>query len=154
MQETQLESYLCSLKSQLKSFSPAEREAEIREVRQHLEALIAWHLQQGQNSAEATRLAICQFGRAERLGRDLNIGKQQNRFETSIRWVGQGFLIWCGLWLAELLFFSSMNNKPTDVPYYLSDRVLWAAVLATAALFCGHFYDKAMKKRKASRVCA
>jgi hypothetical protein len=152
MQNTLLEKYLDSLGARLKGLSATQREGQIREVRGHLEALIEGHIGQGRSRDDATQLAIAQFGKAEKLGRELNGVAVGERVHSSIHWVAKGFFIWLCLWGLEFTFFSSMNNKPTDFPYQLGDRLLLSAVLATPALFGGHFYDKIVKKWQSRRT--
>ncbi len=153
MRHNLLDEYLDDLERRLKS-APEQKEAEVREVRGHLEALIAAHIQRGHDSETAMNWALQQFGKAEQLSGDLNHVTRQKEFKKSAQWIGKSLLVWCGLWGAEFAFFSSMNNQPTDFPYLLNDRLVLSAVMATPALFGGHFFDKAVKKWRSRRQIA
>lgn len=147
MQNIRLESYIHSLESGLKRLSPAEREAQLLEVRGHLEALVASHIAQGKSPDEAARLAIRQFGAPEVLGRDLNQVALQKRFEVSALGFGKGLLLWSCLFGVNFLFYASMNDKPTDFPFSLKDQLLWSAIPATF----GFSFVSMLRKRKLRR---
>lgn len=66
-----LEQYLNQLRGSLRGMPAEEREAEVREVQQHLELLIAQRMEDGASPAEATRVAIEQFGAPTSHARDL-----------------------------------------------------------------------------------
>jgi hypothetical protein len=147
MQNIRLENYIQSLESGLKRLSPAEREAQLREVRGHLEILIASHIAQGQTPDEAARLAIRQFGAPERLGSELNRVAIRQRFASGALGFAKGLLLWSCLFGVNLLFYASMNDKPTDFPFLLKDQLLWSAMMATF----GFFSISMLKKRKTRR---
>ena len=152
MQSKQLDSYITTLGSRLKAMSKLQREEEMHEVRQHLEALVVWHMQQGQNQDEAVRLAIRQFGQAERIGGELNQASVRTRINTVVNIAGKFLVFWFCIATTQFLFFTSMNDKPTDFPYTLEDRLLRSAVLATGALVGFYFVMKNKKRNDAKRT--
>lgn len=66
-----LDKYLQTLAHELRGLPQARRESELREMRQHLEAIVARLMEGGASEAEATEAAIAQFGAARKVGREL-----------------------------------------------------------------------------------
>ncbi|PQV63473.1 hypothetical protein B1R32_11134 [Abditibacterium utsteinense] len=145
MQNTQLENYLRNLKARLHGLTSVQRESEMREVQQHLEALVAWHIQQGKSPDDATQAAIQQFGAPTKLGSELNGIAFGKRVVSKCAWVGRAFLIWC-CWAAGQFLLLSMNEKPSDSPHLLWSHWITSAMLATWVLFSNPLIDKAVKK--------
>ncbi|PQV63472.1 hypothetical protein B1R32_11133 [Abditibacterium utsteinense] len=157
MQNTRLENYMKSLKARLSKLTSVERESEMREVEQHLEALIAWHIHQGKSPDDATRAAIRQFGKAERLGRDLNGIAFGKRFASKSAWIGRKLLAWCGWAALQFIVISLttswlMNGKGSYDPDRLRDYWITSAMMATSLLFSMHFTEKAVRNWKARRT--
>jgi len=69
--DKKLETYLQTVQSELGEMREARREGELREMRQHLEAIIARLTEGGLSEEEATEAAIAQFGEARQVGREL-----------------------------------------------------------------------------------
>jgi uncharacterized membrane protein len=140
----QLEAYLNTFATRLGKLPGAQRDDELREIQQHLELLIASHREQGKSEEEAVRLAISQFGRAEKIGRDLSeANSKSNKAHSAVSAV----VVTSVSMFVAYGFFSLMNDKSTDFPYHESDKILLAAVLAMAGFSIRHLLDK--KKIKA-----
>ena len=148
MKNTPLENYLNSLEAGLKRLTPAEREAQLCEVRGHLETLIASNIVQGQTREEATRLALQQFGAPETLGRELNQAAWRQSFGSRAFSFAKGSLIWSFWFGVQFWIYTSANDKPNDFPYHLQDRLLWSAVVASI----GFFGVSALRKRRLLRA--
>ncbi|MBV9865750.1 MAG: hypothetical protein JO316_10390 [Abitibacteriaceae bacterium] len=69
---SQLEAYLHRVEAQLHSLPAEKRAAELRELRQHLEAMVARLSNDGLNQQEAVETALAQFGDAHHLGQALH----------------------------------------------------------------------------------
>jgi len=82
MANSQLEHYLKTIESRLQNLPPAQRQEELLEIRQHLEALVAGHHLAGLSEAEAVVAAIRQFGHAEQVGQELSKATQQKRIRS------------------------------------------------------------------------
>jgi uncharacterized membrane protein len=67
----QLETYLEQLAHGLQSLPPEQREAELSEMRHHLESLATQLIENGESPQEAMRSAIHQFGQPSANGKDL-----------------------------------------------------------------------------------
>jgi uncharacterized membrane protein len=140
----QLEEYLNTLAVRLGKLPAAQREEELCEIRQHLELLVASHREQGRSEEEAIRLAISQFGRAEKIGHDLG---QAGR-KSDVAHSATASIIICSVcMLIAYSFFSLMNDKPTDFPYHQSDKLILAAVLTLTGFSLRRLLEK--KKIKA-----
>jgi hypothetical protein len=148
MKNEPLEAYFATLEKRLKCLSPVERTAEIGEVRQHLEALKRYHLQQGASESEATRLALQKFGKAEAVGAELSRAWRQNRFKSKLRSAARYCVFWLGLTAVQFLFFAAMNDKSSDFPYGYGEQLLLAISFANIGL-CGNLaYRKVMRKSR------
>lgn len=79
MANSPLDHYLETIEARLQGLLPARRQEEMREIRQHLEALVAGHRIAGLSEEEAVAAAIRQFGHAEQVGQALNQASQQQR---------------------------------------------------------------------------
>lgn len=67
----QFDEYMRAIEARLRSLPPADRAAELLEVRQHLEALAQAQQDAGMGEEDAWRAALCQFGDAAAVGRSL-----------------------------------------------------------------------------------
>lgn len=72
-----LSKYLQSVAHELRALGPQKREEELREVKQHLESLMARAIESGASEEEAARSAIAQFGSARKIGRKLRRASQK-----------------------------------------------------------------------------
>jgi hypothetical protein len=148
MKNEQLDAYVNALGARLKGLAPQQREEEMQEVRQHLESLVSWHMQEGKPVDEAVGLAIRQFGRAESVGKGLD----QARSGVRLKFMRRAILKAIGLWLGQavliFLFFMSMSDKPTDFAYLLKDKLVWALLLAAPTVSA--FWSKRMLQKLAS----
>ena len=142
MQNAQLDAYINTLGSRLKALNPLQREEEMREVRQHLEALTLWHLQQGKNQDEAVELAIKQFGRAEQIGSAINKVPAQKRIWQNAGVISQLFCAW--LFIATIQFLATywMNGNTAD-SHDLWDRLTISGWMS--AIMCCGFFFKVLK---------
>jgi len=71
----QLEDYLSKIEKQLAALPAEQREEELREIRSHLQQMIAENIARGDVADEAIAQALEQFGPAGKLGRDLKVAK-------------------------------------------------------------------------------
>lgn len=142
--QKQLEEYLNQFALRLSKLPSAQREGELREIRQHLEALAASHRHEGKSEEEAIHLAISQFGRAEKIGRDLNRANSRNDLASTAAaiCIQVSFCM-----LLAYGFFALVNDKPTDFPYHQSDKLILAACLALAGVSIKRMLER--KKVKA-----
>lgn len=67
-----LEQYIETVETRLRALPPEQRNNEVEEIRQHLESMVAAHVELGYGEQEAVELSLTQFGKAERVGKDLN----------------------------------------------------------------------------------
>lgn len=82
MANSHLDHYLEIIEGRLKRLSPARRQEELLEIRQHLEALAAGHRIAGLSEEEAEKAAIRQFGHAEQVGQELSNVSQRRRMRA------------------------------------------------------------------------
>ncbi len=66
-----IERYLKQVERQFKGLTSEQREAELREIGQHIQAIVDESEQQGLCHAEAVREALRQFGAPHKVGREL-----------------------------------------------------------------------------------
>lgn len=67
-----IESYLTQVGQHLRRLSTTERAEELREIEQHLQALVEQGQERGLNQNEAIKTALSQFGSSRKVGRELN----------------------------------------------------------------------------------
>lgn len=82
MANSQIDDYLKIIEDRLKRSSPARRQEEMLEIRQHLEALVAGHRIAGLSEEAAEKAAIRQFGHAEQVGQELSNVSQRQRLRA------------------------------------------------------------------------
>lgn len=125
-----IERYLTQVEKRLKSLSTEQRSEELRELGQHLQALVEERQENGQSEAEAVKAAMRQFGEPGRVGRDLNEGVrlhvQPYRLPLSLSITS--FIIAVHPVVALLLFLAS----------FLQSRGLWDAEVNAYGI--GFFY--------------
>ena len=130
MDNSPLDRYIADLGARLRALPPAARDEELREVRQHLDALVAGHLAQGQSEEEAIEAALRQFGRAEQIGRQLLRAWEKNRVPR----------LWLHavayLFMVALIYgaFATANDQPTDFPRWVGTQILLALTLPAGTL--------------------
>lgn len=129
MDDRRLEHYITTLGKRLQSLPQSQREEDLREVRQHLEALVAGHVMRGMSEADAVAAALRQFGRAEQIGKELAAAQQPNRAGL---W--RPLLMYACCVLVIFIFFVTANDKPTDFPYGWVEQLLMALVLPAGVL--------------------
>ena len=66
-----LNKYLQAVAHELRGLEPEQRESELREMRGHLEAIVARLMEGGLSEEEAVEAACAQFGAARKVGREL-----------------------------------------------------------------------------------
>ena len=69
--DKRLDKYLQSVAHELRTLPEERREEELREIRQHLEAIVARLRDGGVGEAEAVEAATAQFGHAHKVGHEL-----------------------------------------------------------------------------------
>ena len=135
----QLEDYLNTFALRLDKLPVAQREEQLHEIQQHLEASIASHREHGKPEEEAIGLAISQFGRAEEIGRDLN--RSVNKISTKRAAIS--LLTQCAVCTFVIYgFFSLSNDKPTDFPFHQDAKLVMAVVLALAGISIRRLLEK------------
>ncbi len=130
MADQRIERYLATIAGRLRSLPPSLREEELREVRQHLDALVASHRARGADESAAVDAALRQFGRPERIGRQ--IGTVWARRRPPRLW--PALVSYPLLVVAIFAMFTLLNDRPTDFPYELGDRLVLAMALPAALL--------------------
>ena len=70
--DKKLESYLQTVELELGNLETEQRDSELREMRQHLEAIVARLVEGGLSEREAIEAAIAQFGSARNIGDELS----------------------------------------------------------------------------------
>ena len=80
-----LDKYLQAVAHELRGLEPEQRESELREMRGHLEAIVARLVEGGLSEEEAVAAACAQFGAARRVGRELRRAsrKRDSRAKTA-----------------------------------------------------------------------
>ncbi len=71
--DSRLEKYLQTVEVELDGLREQQRESELREMRQHLEAIVARLVEGGLSREEAIEAATAQFGAARSVGRELRV---------------------------------------------------------------------------------
>jgi hypothetical protein len=128
MDDRRLDHYITTVSKRKRSLPAAQREEDLREVRQHLEALVAGHVMRGMSEAQAVDAALRQFGRAEQIGQDLAVAQQPSRP------LWHYLLMYACCVLLIFGFFATANDKPTDFPYGWAEQLLLALVLPAGVL--------------------
>ena len=72
MAHDQIERYIAAVAERLQMLPADQREQDLREIRQHLEALAAGYTAQGMDETAAAAEAVRQFGHAEQRGAELD----------------------------------------------------------------------------------
>ena len=140
-----MERYLSSVSSHLKDLPADERDEQLREMRQHLESLVAAHRASGLNQDEAVSAALNQFGDSQRIGSQLRHASKQHRLPNLWLYVG----IYLSAVILTLGVFISANDKPTDFPYGLTNQIILAMVLPAGTLAIGLItYHRAKRARR------
>lgn len=127
MPNAQLDHYLETLEGRLKRLTPARRQEEMQEIRQHLEALAASHRIAGLSEDEAAEAAIRQFGHAEQVGQALSQASQQQRMRSL-------WLILIYILTVALIFGIFVIN---DAPDTLFEKLVMAFSLPGGVLGLG-----------------
>ena len=73
---SQLEQYLKTVEQNLHALPAEERDNELNEIRSHIESLVEAHREIGNTEEEAVARTLAQFGRAQKLGKDLTQAHQ------------------------------------------------------------------------------
>ena len=130
MDNPEVERYLAAIDVRLRALPPTRRDEELRELRQHLAALVDGHRARGLSEDEAVAMALRQFGRAEQIGQDLHEAWARPGQPQLWPWV------FAYLGFVALIFgaFATANDQPTDFPYHLGDQLLLALALPAGTL--------------------
>ena len=126
----ELERYIAEIGMRLGALPAARRDEELRELRQHLTALVEGHRARGLSEDAAVAAALRQFGRAEQLGQDLHAAWARPRLPRLWPWVG-AYLV-----LVALIFgaLATANDKVTDFPNNVGGQLVLALVLPAGTL--------------------
>ncbi|HEY8598974.1 MAG TPA: permease prefix domain 1-containing protein [Thermomicrobiales bacterium] len=130
MDNPQVTAYLDTVRQQLGSLSADRRDEEMREIRQHLELLIAAQRAQGFGEDAAAATALRQFGHAEQIGRQLQraeMNARQPRLWPLLLFYACSVVLIFGL-------LATANDKPTDFPASLAGQLVLALVLPAGML--------------------
>ena len=147
MHEDPVDAYLAGVARQLAALPADERDEELRELRQHLDALVAGYRATGLEPEAAARAAVERFGEPERIGRGLRkvADRYRRRADPALRWkralVG-------GVTVTMIHAVSSLSTADDG-----SERVEFAAVLSsglvvTALISLG---ARAVNRRRSAR---
>ena len=142
MANSQLDHYIETIEARLKSLSPARRQEEMQEIRQHLEALVAGHRIAGLSEDEAVEAAIRQFGHAEQVGQELS---------KASRWQGmRSFwlpLVYILTVAVNLVIFAINDNPDTWFAKLVMAFSLPAGILALGVAEVVQNYWRARNKQ-------
>jgi len=122
--QNKLEKYLSQIESHLTELSAAEREAELREVRSHLEMMIKQNVARGYDSNNAVEKAFEQFGSAEKIGRDLRFAPNSvsKRWRTLVvKMIAFNTIVLFAILVAWLLYPSGYISPRTSLLPWFSD---------------------------------
>lgn len=129
MANPRLEQYVETIRLRLKSLPAQQRDEEVREIRQHLDALVAAQTAAGLSEDQAVDVAIRQFGHAAEIGNDLRQSQPQR-----LRGMMPVVAIYAVSVVLILVFFVTANDKPTDFPYDMADKLVLACILPAGIL--------------------
>jgi hypothetical protein len=151
MSDTTVNEYLAQLSARLKALPADRREEELREIRQHLDALVAGHVHRGKTEAEAVQAAIRQFGHAERIGAELGDACARAG-ETRSWWKSllvQSLVFVC--YFAMVFGFFTSITGPGDLPFIkLENRLLISLTLTSLAFVVNTLaYQARLRSRRA-----
>ena len=107
-----LDKYLQAVAHELRGLEPEQRESELREMRGHLEAIVAQMMDGGVSEEEAVGAAIMQFGEARRVGRELQRGggRQEPRWRVAAAVAGAAILyLFLNVW--SLAFIARLGSQ-------------------------------------------
>lgn len=134
-----LETYIEQFSQSIRSLPVEEREAELREVRHHLESLVTQYMEAGQSLEEAMRSAIRHFGPPATTGEELRRAWRRGRqraarqaFKRNLRVVvgthqGQAVINWPGLLLLVALILVINSVGMGALSYALTRDVFFLA---------------------------
>ncbi|WP_110513268.1 HAAS signaling domain-containing protein [Herpetosiphon llansteffanensis] len=126
-----IERYLKIVAAELSNLPAAQRADEIREIRSHLEALVAQALQQGADRSTAVTTALAQFGSADQLGRILSTTWQRHHATAHVAW-WQLLLIYIVGVAVTLGMLVLIGDVPSNFPSNFLPvlyKALWIAAL-------------------------
>jgi hypothetical protein len=116
-ESNRIDDYLLRIESRLDIYAPDVREGILRELRQHIEALVATNEANGCERDVAITAALDQFGSIEQLAHRFR------RAHTQMAWRAHPFLflgaplLWCGsLLTAGLVTGREINTAATEIP--------------------------------------
>ena len=124
--DNRLNEYLQKLEAALGALGVEQRTGELREMRQHIEAMVARQIELGQSPDEALTEALEQFGPPQRVGRSLcaaRAGESPGRVLTAV--LGA---------LTIYVWFSGMSSLLFGAAQGLLGWVAWLIPLVMAVL--------------------
>lgn len=129
-ESNRVDEYLVRLESRLDMYTPDVREGIVRELRQHIEALVATKEANGCNHDVAIEAALDQFGSTEALAHRFRRAHTQIEFRTHPFLFLAAPLLWFGsLLTAGLVTGQEINTATTQIPGLL-------LTLAFPLLYC------------------
>lgn len=133
--DKRLSKYLQTVESELRGLPEQQREAELREMRGHLEAIVARLMEGGASEAEAVEAAIAQFGAARKLGRELQRASQTRETWQQIvlaPLIGMA----CGVAVSFVPLYEALSYvvlpEPLRLAWYFAAQ--WPAALSAGAV--------------------
>ena len=125
--DSKIETYLQTMESELGALEAEQRDSELREMRQHIEAIVARLVEGGLSQSEAVEAAIAQFGAARKVGRELQTArvKGESLVQTT-KAVGSASLCF----FVPYLFCSALQSWSPERTYLIQVMVFSIACLA------------------------
>ena len=127
--DKKLDLYLQTMESELGALEAEQRNSELREMRQHIEAIVARLVEGGLSESEAVEAAIAQFGAAREVGRELQTasarGESLGRVVIAVLGAGAVFLGFGSL--PAMLFESVLNLNSELFPLLMTALAGFAA---------------------------
>ena len=142
-----VERYLAAIEARLLHLPATQRNEELHELRQHLDALIQGNRTRGMTDDDAVAAALRQFGQVESLGRQLQQSTQSQ--QRSRLWPLVAFYLSSAAIIFVLLW--TANDKPTDFPATIVGQLAFALLLPLGTLTAGILYRLGTRKLKARR---
>jgi hypothetical protein len=124
MHDDPVDRYLAAVARRLRALPAARRGEELRELRQHLDALVAGHRAAGLDEQAAARAAVARFGPAERVGRGL---RDTARPRRSVRSYAAFWAVFVAVQLAVNLLVVLLTGDRPDLRDPLAQ--FWPALL-------------------------
>ena len=135
--DKRLDLYLQTVERELGGLETEQREGELREMRQHIEAIVTRLVEGGLNESEAIEAAIAQFGAARQIGRELQTARagRESLGRVMLAVLGAG-VVYIGFGSLSPMLFQSAQGT-IGVAVWLIPLVVAALVSFGAGAFAG-----------------